>query len=582
MRGILAFEGLNLEFQIGNLSEERFVLRIPSRFFTNPSLFFSEPSNLFSLPIRVIRRRRRGMNWRVLEEMQGVTSKKLLFPRKGDGSFAIKAVHLLYSYFATHLGFHLLSFSKHSLGKHRVVAQFTTREIYKLSAPIATILKGTPYLRKSSSRCYCLGTLINPDSATPLTWVPIVDQVLLLAGVVLAYMAGVLPSENTFFNSRRNISDHGAVPTNTSPSGSAMKSDHQANSNRAWDEVKGKLIGALDAIEYDNNLENKVVEREKFSVKRPLSLCAIAEGPRLRLLWATLQRLEKEARTLFYLLIALVNNISGNYEIANRDDWLAVLSKVVRNSSQPVCLAWLEAELYPESREPEKELFSVMFEKLEGNDTILQNIRKSGKEDLYADLLFFLRFGSLGVGCRYDSKLLTKHEVDILEDLVIALADGMTSIYLELISVDSNMPSEMNDLGLILCSLSTRELQKLRNEVVFSQWLHQNMESVVSMYEDRLDLCTLRIQLLEEPNKHQTAKLHWWKNLTLRKLVSTVSPFHYVMISQLSMPIKRTKELRALTGWYILTPYLTFLLYATKHFLKILEDLKRKLIFSCY
>lgn len=53
----------------------------------------------------------------------------------------------------------------------------------------------------------------------------------------------------------------------------------------------------------------------------------------------------------------------------------------------------------------------------------------------------------------------------MLEDLVITLADGIASIYLELISVDSDISNEMNNLGLNLCALSTRALQRLRNEV---------------------------------------------------------------------------------------------------------------------
>lgn len=36
-----------------------------------------------------------------------------------------------------------------------------------------------------------------------------------------------------------------------------------------------------------------------------------------------------------------------------------------------------------------------MIERLKGDDTILKSIKKLGKEDLYADMLFFLRFGSL-------------------------------------------------------------------------------------------------------------------------------------------------------------------------------------------
>lgn len=54
-----------------------------------------------------------------------------------------------------------------------------------------------------------------------------------------------------------------------------------------------------------------------------------------------------------------------------------------------------------------------------------------------------------------------------MEDLVITLADGIASIFLELISVDGNLSNKMNSLGLALCTLSTRALQRLRNEVVF-------------------------------------------------------------------------------------------------------------------
>ena len=52
-----------------------------------------------------------------------------------------------------------------------------------------------------------------------------------------------------------------------------------------------------------------------------------------------------------------------------------------------------------------------------------------------------------------------------MEDLVITLADAIASTYLELISVDGNLSDKVNALGLAICNLSTRELQKLRNEV---------------------------------------------------------------------------------------------------------------------
>lgn len=70
-------------------------------------------------------------------------------------------------------------------------------------------------------------------------------------------------------------------------------------------------------------------------------------------------------------------------------------------------------------------------------------------------------------GCCYDNSLFILHGISILEDLVITLADGIASIFLELISVDGNLSNEMNRMGLALCTLSTRALQKLRNEVMF-------------------------------------------------------------------------------------------------------------------
>ena len=70
-------------------------------------------------------------------------------------------------------------------------------------------------------------------------------------------------------------------------------------------------------------------------------------------------------------------------------------------------------------------------------------------------------------GC-YGPGFFTQHGVSVLEDLVITIAEGIASMYLELISVDGSMSTEMNSLGLNLCTLSTRALQRLRNEVCIS------------------------------------------------------------------------------------------------------------------
>jgi len=67
----------------------------------------------------------------------------------------------------------------------------------------------------------------------------------------------------------------------------------------------------------------------------------------------------------------------------------------------------------------------------------------------------------------YDHNIYPVHGAAILEDLIITLADAMASMYLELISVDSDISEKISNSGLSLCTLSTRALQKLRNEVSF-------------------------------------------------------------------------------------------------------------------
>ncbi|KAL4190395.1 hypothetical protein AMTRI_Chr07g24550 [Amborella trichopoda] len=395
-------------------------------------------------------------------------------------------------------------------------------------------------------RCHCLGTLENPELV--LEWVPVVDQVLLMATAALAFVAGIIPSRKAHSSGKRVISYQDGLDSDAASSGSALKRGNQINVGYAWDEVQRKLVDAMDAVEHDGNLDNRVVGCENNSTRRPLSLHAIALGPRLQLLWATLQHLRKE-----------VQNIPASNEFVNRDDWLMLLSRIVRVCIQPICIEWLQTGLSLESESENKGTVTQMFKKLGGDDAVLRNIRKCGKEDLYADLIFFLRFGSGRNGGYCGGKVLSEHVIDILEDLLITLADGITCIYLELISVDSALSSELNRLGLVLCSLSTRAIQRLRNEVALSNWLHQNVDSVVSMYEDRFDLCSLQTQIIKKPIESSSEKVSWWRKLTLGKPMETTSSLQCIVIREVSLPMKRTTELRSLTGWrYYFSLFLEF------------------------
>jgi hypothetical protein len=81
-------------------------------------------------------------------------------------------------------------------------------------------------------------------------------------------------------------------------------------------------------------------------------------------------------------------------------------------------------------------------------------------------------------------------------------------------------------------------------------WLHQYFESVVSMYEDRFELYVLSRRACDNPVDNQSERTNWFR-LAFQK-PSASNPMDYVCISPFSLPVRRTKELRALTGWYSL------------------------------
>ncbi|KAL8208410.1 hypothetical protein R6Q57_007822 [Mikania cordata] len=400
------------------------------------------------------------------------------------------------------------------------------------------------YQKANHMKCYCLGTLIS-TAGDSFGWIPVADQVLLVTSIFLTHMAVVVPADGSLLGSgRKKLSDNMA-PDETPISGSAMKNnkDSEVTLEFSWDIMKRKLTDSIMAIE--NEPTEKEIMESGPTANQPSSLSAIAVGPRFRLMWASFKWLKNE-----------VDNISRSTYTADLKSLQKVFSEILQRSSLSICTDWLKDELLLRNRKSIKEFPPALFEKLKGDDSVLQNIIKSGKEDLYSELVYILRFGSLSEECCYDFDFFASRGVYVLEDLVISLADGIASIYLELISVDSDMPNEMNNLGLNLCDLSTRALQRLRNEVSLNQWFVQNMETVASMYEDRFDLRILQSQPIAESSKGKTEKFGWLKNLSLRQ-ARPLSPLCAYVISSVRVPVKRTKELRGLMGWrYYFSLYL--------------------------
>ncbi|XP_031501505.1 uncharacterized protein LOC116265131 [Nymphaea colorata] len=430
--------------------------------------------------------------------------------------------------------------------EYRILFPLQSLAVRSANTRPVTTVEGERRLPRRGLRCQCIGNAINPVSMSVFEWVPFVDQMLLVTSAAFAYMAGVLPLEKTSVALKRNSMDVNADAMSSTTTGSAMEGLTQSNFMEAWDEVQKKLVDSIDAGPNDGNLEMEAAQNGNNNRKRPLSLHAIDDGARLRLLWATFLHLQKE-----------VQSISGNSGTVNREEWLVVISRMMRASVQPICTTWLTKESSVRKKMHNPDALERIFQGQEDDGSILSSIRKTGKEELYADMLFLLRFGSVRAGGYYDGKFLAQHSINILEDLVVVLADRIANIYLELISVDSSLSNEMNGMDLLLCSLSTRELQKLRNEVALNSWIYQNIEVVISMYEDRFDLFVLKKESIGKASEISSNKYAWWKRLSLKKSESLSAS--NIMINNLSLPVKRIKELRALTGWmYYFSLYLEF------------------------
>ncbi|CAN6238243.1 unnamed protein product [Urochloa humidicola] len=389
-------------------------------------------------------------------------------------------------------------------------------------------------------KCFRLQSLMDSESMISPSLMLISDEVLLTLSMLFAYSAGVVPSGQT----SPRASNQGVNQQITEPSSSDSGRDVNflpednvgLDPRDMWSEVRSKLSEALQANVQDASLDNREDELTSDRKNYPLSMLAIHGGPRLRLLLITFQLLEMEVR-----------NISGSSELADGIRWLQVSTTLINGLIEPAFVKWIEEEQALENGQINEKLMKMIRSKIKEDDRIFKRFNRFGKSELYLDLLFFLRFGSARSDSYFDAKFLAEHGARILEDLIISLADVIASIYLELMSVDGDMSTEVVTSSLALCSLSTRELQKLRNEVAINWWLRQYFESVVSMYEDRFELYVLCRKRSEKPADNQAERTNWWR-LAFGK-PSAPALLDYVNISPFSLPARRTKELRALTGW---------------------------------
>lgn len=85
---------------------------------------------------------------------------------------------------------------------------------------------------------------------------------------------------------------------------SERKNDDRISIEFAWDVVKGKLMNSLSSIKRGDIGATSLASEQRHG-KQPSNLSALAQGPRLRLMWTSFQLLKKEAGTVSIIALCI-------------------------------------------------------------------------------------------------------------------------------------------------------------------------------------------------------------------------------------------------------------------------------------
>lgn len=108
--------------------------------------------------------------------------------------------------------------SKFSYGSCKVLWLSTWRK-WKVDNPFFSNLKVSPCFMETPLRSTSVGSLVDSDSITASDWVTFGDQLLLMTGIFLTYMAGVVPVQKSSSTSPKSIADNDAFPQGSTSSG---------------------------------------------------------------------------------------------------------------------------------------------------------------------------------------------------------------------------------------------------------------------------------------------------------------------------------------------------------------------------
>ncbi|KAL3358965.1 hypothetical protein AABB24_015845 [Solanum stoloniferum] len=172
------------------------------------------------------------------------------------------------------------------------ISHFPSSSIWKVITPYLMKLERRSKMQSCKS-CFCLASLVDADAIVTSEWVPTIDHMLLMSSIVLTYIAGIIPTEkNSPLDTGGKIQNGDVDPDRMSSLGSVRRNNDRISIEFAWDVVKEKMMNSLSSIK---QVDLGAIEFEQNRGKQPSNLSTLAQGPRLRLLWASFQLLKKEA-----------------------------------------------------------------------------------------------------------------------------------------------------------------------------------------------------------------------------------------------------------------------------------------------
>ncbi|KAL3691859.1 hypothetical protein R1sor_005510 [Riccia sorocarpa] len=393
---------------------------------------------------------------------------------------------------------------------------------------------------------------------------PFLDKLMLLGTVMYYCITGVaaLPHVPEVVPGGRRVSAEAPKasartqkPVKKEPEQQQQKTRQEVSSDDTWLAVESKLSKTLSLKDYE--LEEQLLPNPV------LSLQAFARSPRQHLLYTTLQQLRKE--------VVSVDEADKKLSLL---EWRDLSLGVLCQSILPICQTWVLQDFTAVSQTStgttgfqvaEESVENISFNQSQALDSITEFLKetksiegyliRSGKAELYADLIYFLRFRSLRIGgcCNYRS--FSRYTEKALEDMVVTIAEVVATLFLDSCSSVAALSPQSETWQTFLrpSILSTRSLERFRNEVALNGWLNQNFSSVVAMFEDRFELWTFQRRSIPKADEKQAKS----KRRPENREQDVESP--ELVLTRVQLPARRSDELKALTGWrYYYSLYLEF------------------------